>query len=77
MTQDRTQGGAQSSSDGLDHGRTLEFGFFIDPAADKPAAVLDTARLLDRLGYDLIITDVAPAVRQHVAEVRALSPHEA
>jgi hypothetical protein len=96
MTEDVTW----PSSDGPDYGRTFELGFFLDPAADEPAAVLDPARLLDRLGFDLIGTqdhpyraphldtlslpadndertlttfvhEVAPAVRQHVVEVRA------
>jgi alkanesulfonate monooxygenase SsuD/methylene tetrahydromethanopterin reductase-like flavin-dependent oxidoreductase (luciferase family) len=49
-----TQDGNRPSSDGPDHGRPLEFGFFLDPGADQPRAVLNTARLLDRLGYDLI-----------------------
>ena len=49
-----THDGTHRSFDGPDHGRTLEFGFFLDPAADEPAAALDTARLLDQLGYDLI-----------------------
>ena len=49
-----THDGARPTSEGPDHGRPLEFGFFLDPAAKVPAAVLDTARLLDQLGYDLI-----------------------
>jgi hypothetical protein len=49
-----TQDGDQPASGAPDHGRTLEFGFFLDPAAKAPAAVVDTAGLLDRLGYDLL-----------------------
>ncbi len=35
-----------------DHGRELQFGFFLEPRADAP--VLDRARRLEELGYDLI-----------------------
>jgi alkanesulfonate monooxygenase SsuD/methylene tetrahydromethanopterin reductase-like flavin-dependent oxidoreductase (luciferase family) len=49
-----TQDGNQPASGAPDHGRPLEFGFFLDPAAKAPGAVVDTAGLLDRLGYDLI-----------------------
>jgi alkanesulfonate monooxygenase SsuD/methylene tetrahydromethanopterin reductase-like flavin-dependent oxidoreductase (luciferase family) len=49
-----THDGNRPASQGLDHGRTLEFGIFLYPAVNEPAAVLDTARLLDQLGYELI-----------------------
>ena len=39
---------------GLDYGHSLEFGYFLTPDAGDPAGVLETARLLDDLGYDLI-----------------------
>ena len=38
----------------LDYGHPLEFGYFLTPTADNPPAVLETARMLDELGYDLI-----------------------
>jgi alkanesulfonate monooxygenase SsuD/methylene tetrahydromethanopterin reductase-like flavin-dependent oxidoreductase (luciferase family) len=38
----------------LDYGHTLEFGYFLTPVAADPEGVLETARLLDVLGYDLI-----------------------
>ena len=37
-----------------DYGHALEFGFFLDPATGDPARTLEIARILDRLGYDLI-----------------------
>ena len=36
-----------------DYGHEIEFGYFLVPDADDPQGVLDTARLADRLGYDL------------------------
>ncbi|MDX6227545.1 MAG: hypothetical protein QOI76_935 [Frankiales bacterium] len=67
------------STDGPDYGRTVELDFFLDPAADEPAAVLDTARLdtlsltadNDERTLTTFIHEVAPAVRHRVAEVRA------
>jgi hypothetical protein len=43
-----TQDGNQPASGALDHGRTLEFGFFLDPAAKAPAVRqrVDGARAL-------------------------------
>jgi alkanesulfonate monooxygenase SsuD/methylene tetrahydromethanopterin reductase-like flavin-dependent oxidoreductase (luciferase family) len=38
----------------LDYGHPLEFGYFLTPDAGDPGGVLETARLLDGLGYDLI-----------------------
>ena len=37
-----------------DFGHHLEFGYFLIPDADDPGGVLETARLADRLGYDLL-----------------------
>ena len=36
------------------YGRQLEFGYFLSPDAADPEGVLATARLADRLGYDLL-----------------------
>jgi hypothetical protein len=83
-----TQDGTHPLSDVPDHGRKLEFGYFLDPPADEPWAALDTAHFALDLGFDTFIlradnnertlstfiTDVAPALRQQVAEARALSP---
>jgi alkanesulfonate monooxygenase SsuD/methylene tetrahydromethanopterin reductase-like flavin-dependent oxidoreductase (luciferase family) len=61
-----TTDGSQPRAAALDWGRPLEFGFFLDPAADDPTAVLDTARLLDRLGYDLIGIQDHPYQARHL-----------
>lgn len=61
-----TSNGSPPSSGSLDYGRTPEFGFFLDPAADDPAAVLGTAGLLDRLGYDLIGIQDHPYQARHL-----------
>lgn len=37
-----------------DYGRSLEFGFFLEPTAADPAATLATARLADDLGLELL-----------------------
>src|SRR5919106_1084057 len=37
-----------------DYGHHIEFGYFLVPDADDPDGVRDTARLADRLGYDLL-----------------------
>jgi len=61
-----TTDGSQPRAAALDWGRPLEFGFFLDPAADDPTAVLDTARLLDKLGYDLIGIQDHPYQARHL-----------
>jgi alkanesulfonate monooxygenase SsuD/methylene tetrahydromethanopterin reductase-like flavin-dependent oxidoreductase (luciferase family) len=38
----------------LDYGHPLEFGYFLTPDAGDPRSVVETARLVDALGYDLI-----------------------
>src|SRR5919106_3923160 len=37
-----------------DYGHHIEFGYFLVPDAGDPDGVLDTGRLADRLGYDLL-----------------------
>ncbi len=37
-----------------DHGRPIEFGYFLIPTAEDWKQLIDTAQLLDELGYDLI-----------------------
>jgi alkanesulfonate monooxygenase SsuD/methylene tetrahydromethanopterin reductase-like flavin-dependent oxidoreductase (luciferase family) len=44
----------QPLNERLDYGHPLEFGYFLTPDAGDPLGVLETARLLDALGYDLI-----------------------
>ena len=45
---------SKTSDERLDYGHPLEFGYFLTPDAGDPVGVLETARLLDALGYDLI-----------------------
>jgi alkanesulfonate monooxygenase SsuD/methylene tetrahydromethanopterin reductase-like flavin-dependent oxidoreductase (luciferase family) len=53
-----------------DYGHNLEFGFFLDPTSragsDDPDRMLATARLLDRLGYDLIGIQDHPYQARHL-----------
>ncbi len=49
-----TEAQPKQLNEGLDYGHPLEFGYFLTPNADDPAGVLETARLVDSLGYDLI-----------------------
>jgi alkanesulfonate monooxygenase SsuD/methylene tetrahydromethanopterin reductase-like flavin-dependent oxidoreductase (luciferase family) len=49
-----------------DYGHPLEFGYFLVPDADDPEAVLETARLADRLGYDLLAVQDHPYQRRHL-----------
>jgi hypothetical protein len=44
----------QPLNERLDYGHPLEFGYFLTPEAGDAVSVLQTARLLDTLGYDLI-----------------------
>jgi alkanesulfonate monooxygenase SsuD/methylene tetrahydromethanopterin reductase-like flavin-dependent oxidoreductase (luciferase family) len=50
----------------MDYGHPLEFGYFLVPAADDPAGVLETARLADRLGYDLLAVQDHPYQPRHL-----------
>ena len=38
----------------MDYGHSVEFGYFLIPDAGDPRGVLETARVADRLGYDLL-----------------------
>jgi alkanesulfonate monooxygenase SsuD/methylene tetrahydromethanopterin reductase-like flavin-dependent oxidoreductase (luciferase family) len=49
-----------------DYGHALEFGYFLVPEAGDPAGVLHTARLADRLGYDLLAVQDHPYQRRHL-----------
>jgi alkanesulfonate monooxygenase SsuD/methylene tetrahydromethanopterin reductase-like flavin-dependent oxidoreductase (luciferase family) len=50
----------------MDYGHPLEFGYFLTPDAGDPVGVLETARLLDRLGYDVIGVQDHPYQRRHL-----------
>lgn len=47
------------------HGQALEFGYVPIPDAGDPAGVLETARLIDRLGYDLVGVQDHPYQARH------------
>jgi alkanesulfonate monooxygenase SsuD/methylene tetrahydromethanopterin reductase-like flavin-dependent oxidoreductase (luciferase family) len=49
-----TEAQPRQLNEGLDYGHPLEFGYSLTPNADDPVGVLETARLVDGLGYDLI-----------------------
>lgn len=49
----------------MDHGQGLEFGYVLMPDAGDPAGVLETARLIDRLGYDLVGVQDHPYQARH------------
>jgi alkanesulfonate monooxygenase SsuD/methylene tetrahydromethanopterin reductase-like flavin-dependent oxidoreductase (luciferase family) len=49
-----------------DYGHSIEFGYFLVPDAGDPAGVLQTARLADELGYDLLAVQDHPYQRAHL-----------
>lgn len=48
-----------------DYGHDLQFGFFLDPTAGDPARTVETAHILDDLGYDLIGIQDHPYQQKH------------
>jgi alkanesulfonate monooxygenase SsuD/methylene tetrahydromethanopterin reductase-like flavin-dependent oxidoreductase (luciferase family) len=50
----------------MDYGHSPEFGYFLIPDADDPAPVLETARLADELGYDLLAVQDHPYQPAHL-----------
>ena len=57
---------SQPLNGSLDYGHPLEFGYFLTPDAGDPLGVLETARLLDRLGYDLVGVQDHPYQPRHL-----------
>jgi alkanesulfonate monooxygenase SsuD/methylene tetrahydromethanopterin reductase-like flavin-dependent oxidoreductase (luciferase family) len=55
-----------------DYGHELEFGYFLTPDAGDPEGVLETARLADRLGYDLLGVQDHPYQRRHLDSLALL-----
>jgi Luciferase-like monooxygenase len=49
-----------------DYGHEIEFGYFLIPEAGNPKGVLETARLADRLGYDLLAVQDHPYQPAHL-----------
>ena len=57
----------------MDYGHSLEFGYFLIPDAGDPRGVLETARLLDELGYDLIAVQDHPYQPRHLDTMSLLA----
>jgi alkanesulfonate monooxygenase SsuD/methylene tetrahydromethanopterin reductase-like flavin-dependent oxidoreductase (luciferase family) len=49
-----------------EYGHELEFGYFLVPRADDPSGVLESARLADRLGYDVLAVQDHPYQPAHL-----------
>lgn len=49
-----------------DYGHDIQFGYFLSPDAADAQAVLETARLTDELGYDLLGVQDHPYQRRHL-----------
>jgi alkanesulfonate monooxygenase SsuD/methylene tetrahydromethanopterin reductase-like flavin-dependent oxidoreductase (luciferase family) len=49
-----------------DYGHELEFGYFLVPDRSDPQGVLETARLTDRLGFDLLAVQDHPYQPAHL-----------
>jgi alkanesulfonate monooxygenase SsuD/methylene tetrahydromethanopterin reductase-like flavin-dependent oxidoreductase (luciferase family) len=56
-----------------DYGHPLEFGYFLIPDAREPLGVLATARLADRLGYDLLALQDHPYQHRHLDTLALLA----
>jgi alkanesulfonate monooxygenase SsuD/methylene tetrahydromethanopterin reductase-like flavin-dependent oxidoreductase (luciferase family) len=55
-----------------DYGHQIEFGYFLSPDADDPDGVLETAKLADELGYDLLGVQDHPYQRAHLDSLALL-----
>jgi len=55
-----------------DYGHEIEFGYFLVPDARDPEGVLETARLADRLGYDLLAVQDHPYQQAHLDSLALL-----
>jgi alkanesulfonate monooxygenase SsuD/methylene tetrahydromethanopterin reductase-like flavin-dependent oxidoreductase (luciferase family) len=56
----------QAVNEQLDYGHPLEFAYFLTPDAGDAPAVLETARLADSLGYDLLGVQDHPYQPRHL-----------
>jgi alkanesulfonate monooxygenase SsuD/methylene tetrahydromethanopterin reductase-like flavin-dependent oxidoreductase (luciferase family) len=61
-----TEAPQDASIRGLDYGQPLEFAYFLTPDAGDPQGVLETARLADGLGYDLLGIQDHPYQPRHL-----------
>jgi alkanesulfonate monooxygenase SsuD/methylene tetrahydromethanopterin reductase-like flavin-dependent oxidoreductase (luciferase family) len=57
----------------MDYGQPLEFAYFLNPDAGDPQGVLETARLVDALGYDLLAVQDHPYQPRHLDTMSLLS----
>ena len=64
---------SQSSNESLDYGHPLEFGYFLTPDAGDPLGVLESARIVDTLGYDLVGVQDHPYQSRHLDTSSLLS----
>jgi alkanesulfonate monooxygenase SsuD/methylene tetrahydromethanopterin reductase-like flavin-dependent oxidoreductase (luciferase family) len=64
---------SQPVNESLDYGHPLEFGYFLTPDAGDPLAVLETARLADSLGYDLLGVQDHPYQPRHLDTLSLLA----
>jgi alkanesulfonate monooxygenase SsuD/methylene tetrahydromethanopterin reductase-like flavin-dependent oxidoreductase (luciferase family) len=55
-----------------DYGHDLEFGYFLIPDGGNPSGVLETARLADRLGYDVLAVQDHPYQPAHLDSLALL-----
>jgi len=55
-----------------DYGHEIEFGYFLVPDAGDPEGVPQTARLADRLGYELLAVQDHPYQRRHLDSLALL-----
>ena len=56
-----------------DYGHDIEFGYFLVPDAGDPEGVVETAVLVDRLGYDLLGVQDHPYQRRHLDTLSLLA----
>jgi alkanesulfonate monooxygenase SsuD/methylene tetrahydromethanopterin reductase-like flavin-dependent oxidoreductase (luciferase family) len=63
----------QPLTEHLDYGHPVEFGYFLTPEAGDPLGVLETARLVDGLGYDLIGVQDHPYQPRHLDTLTLLA----
>jgi alkanesulfonate monooxygenase SsuD/methylene tetrahydromethanopterin reductase-like flavin-dependent oxidoreductase (luciferase family) len=57
----------------LDYGHSLEFAYFLVPDAGDPQGVLETARRVDELGYDLVAVQDHPYQPRHLDTMSLLA----
>jgi alkanesulfonate monooxygenase SsuD/methylene tetrahydromethanopterin reductase-like flavin-dependent oxidoreductase (luciferase family) len=68
-----TQTLSEQVNEPLDYGQPLEFGYFLVPDAGDPQGVLETARLADGLGYDLLAVQDHPYQSRHLDTLSLLA----